>query len=161
MPLLTLWSSAPSWLRANHRRSPTLRGSSFNAACALTARRSSARADIGYDTENRLVSASGGKNGSLKYDPLGRLVEFTTPAPTATTTRFVYDGDRLIAEYNGSETLLRRYVHGAGVDEPLLWYEGNVVSAAKRQYLHADHQGSIIAMSKNTGACGANHLVSA
>jgi RHS repeat-associated protein len=104
-----------------------------------------------YDTENRLVSASGGKNGSLTYDPLGRLVEFTTPAPNATTTRFVYDGDRLIAEYNGSGTLLRRYVHGAGVDEPLLWYEGATVSAAKRQYLHADHQGSIIAVSKNTG----------
>jgi RHS repeat-associated protein len=43
-------------------------------------------------------------------------------------------------------------VHGAGVDEPLLWYEGATVSAAKRQYLHADHQGSIIAVSKNTGA---------
>jgi RHS repeat-associated protein len=103
-----------------------------------------------YDTENRLVSASGAKNGSLKYDPLGRLYEFTTPSP-ATTTRFVYDGDRLIAEYNGSGTLLRRYVHGAGVDEPLLWYEGATVSAAQRQYLHADHQGSIIAVSKNTG----------
>jgi RHS repeat-associated protein len=105
-----------------------------------------------YDTENRLVSASGGKNGSLKYDPLGRLYEFTTPAPNATTTRFVYDGDRLIVEYDGSGTLKRRFVHGAGVDEPLLWYEGATVSAAKRQYLHADHQGSIIAVSKNTGA---------
>lgn len=43
-----------------------------------------------------------------------------------------YDGDRLIAEYDGSGALKRRYVHGAGVDEPLLWYEGDVVSAAKR-----------------------------
>jgi hypothetical protein len=67
------------------------------------------------------------------------------------TTRFVYDGDRRVAEYNGS-TLLRRYVHGAGVDEPLVWYEGSAVSSATRRYLHADHQGSIVAVSNSSGA---------
>jgi RHS repeat-associated protein len=104
---------------------------------------------FGYDTENRLVSASGGK--TLSYDPLGRLYQVTTTTPSS-TTRFVYDGDRLIAEYNGSGTLLRRYVHGPGVDEPLLWYEGAAVSAATRRYLHADHQGSIVAASLPSGA---------
>jgi hypothetical protein len=68
---------------------------------------------FGYDTENRLVSASGAKTAALKYDPLGRLYEVSTPTPSA-VTRFVYDGDRLIAEYSGSGTLLRRYVHGSG-----------------------------------------------
>jgi RHS repeat-associated protein len=67
-------------------------------------------------------------------------------------TRFVYDGDRLIAEYSGSGTLLRRYVHGSGVDEPLVWYEGATVSAGNRRYLHADHQGSIVAASNASGA---------
>jgi hypothetical protein len=57
----------------------------------------------------------------------------------AGTTRFMYDGDRLIAEYNGAGTLLRRYVHGPGVDEPLVWYEGAGVGAGSRRYLHADH----------------------
>jgi RHS repeat-associated protein len=66
-------------------------------------------------------------------------------------TRFVYDGDRLIAEYSSSGTLLRRYVHGAGVDEPLVWYEGSSVSAGNRRYLHADHQGSIVAASNSSG----------
>ncbi|MGQ0384948.1 MAG: RHS repeat-associated core domain-containing protein [Gammaproteobacteria bacterium] len=75
----------------------------------------------------------------------------------ANTTRFVYDGDRLIAEYNGSGTLLRRYVHGAGVDEPLLWYEGASVSSASRRYLHANHQGSIVAVSNAAGAKLAIH----
>jgi hypothetical protein len=92
---------------------------------------------FGYDTENRLVSASGAKTAALKYDPLGRLYEVSTPTPSA-VTRFVYDGDRLIAEYSGSGTLLRRYVHGSGVDEPLVWYEGATVSAVNRHYLHAD-----------------------
>ncbi len=104
---------------------------------------------FGYDTENRLVSASGAKNASLSYDPLGRLYQVTSGA---NTTRFVYDGDRLIAEYNASGTLLRRYVHGAGVDEPLVWYEGAAVSSAGRRYLHANHQGSIVATSNAAGA---------
>jgi RHS repeat-associated protein len=75
----------------------------------------------------------------------------STPTPSA-VTRFVYDGDRLIAEYSGSGTLLRRYVHGSGVDEPLVWYEGATVSASNRRYLHADHQGSIVAASNAAGA---------
>jgi RHS repeat-associated protein len=104
---------------------------------------------FGYDTENRLVSASGVKNASLTYDPLGRLFQVTSGA---VTTRFVYDGDRLIAEYNGSGTLQRRYVHGAGVDEPVLWYEGAAVSSATRRYLHADQQGTIVAASLASGA---------
>ena len=104
---------------------------------------------FGYDTENRLVSASGAKTGTLSYDPLGRLYQVTSGS---TTTRFVYDGDRLIAEHNGSGTLQRRYVHGPGVDEPLLWYEGSAVSSSTRRYLHADHQGSIIAASNPSGA---------
>jgi RHS repeat-associated protein len=103
---------------------------------------------FGYDTENRLVSASGAKNASLAYDPLGRLYQVTSGA---NTTRFVYDGDRLIAEYDGSGVLRHRYVHGAGVDEPLVWYEGASVSSSTRRYLHANHQGSIVAASNASG----------
>jgi RHS repeat-associated protein len=102
---------------------------------------------FGYDTENRLVSASGAKNATLAYDPLGRLYQVTS---AGTTTRFVYDGDRLIAEYVGS-TLARRYVHGSGVDEPLVRYDGANVGATPRRYLHTDHQGSIVAVSNNSG----------
>ncbi len=85
----------------------------------------------------------------LLYDPLGRLYQVISGA---NTTRFVYDGDRLIAEYSGAGTVLRRYVHGAGVDEPLIWYEGAAVSAASRRHLHANHQGSIVATSNASGA---------
>ncbi len=113
---------------------------------------------FGYDTENRLVSASGAKNASLTYDPLGRLFEVSS---SSGTTRFVYDGDRLIAEYSGTGALQRRYVHGAGVDEPLVWYEGVSVSAGNRQYLHADHQGSIVAASNASGAMQQVHAYDA
>jgi RHS repeat-associated protein len=102
-----------------------------------------------YDTENRLVDASGARNASLTYDPLGRLYEVASPSGT---TRFLYDGDRLIGEYNSSGTLLRRYVHGPAVDEPIVWYEGASVSPASRRYLHANHQGSIVALTTPSGS---------
>ena len=34
--------------------------------------------------------------------------------------RFFYDGDELIAEYSASGAMLRRYVHGASVGDPLV-----------------------------------------
>jgi RHS repeat-associated protein len=82
---------------------------------------------------------SGAANMSLAYDPLGRLRQTVSTA----TTQFLYDGDRLSAEYDGAGTLLRRYVHGPGTDEPIVWYEGS--GASDRRYLITDHQGSVIA----------------
>lgn len=101
-----------------------------------------------YDTENRLTGASGAKNASLVYDPMGRL--FQTSG--SITTQFLYDGDSLIAEYDASGLLKRRYVSGTGADEPLIWYEGAGVGSANRRNLHADHQGSIIAVANSAGA---------
>ncbi len=86
---------------------------------------------------------------SLAYDPLGRLQQTTAGT---TTTQLLYDGDRLVAEYDPSrpanDQLLRRYVHGPGVDEPLVWYQcanppGTCLT--DRRYLITDHQGSVIA----------------
>jgi RHS repeat-associated protein len=101
-----------------------------------------------YDAENRLVRASGATSATLAYDPLGRLWQVSGGSGT---TRFVYDGDRLVAEYNGAGSLLRRYVHGPGVDEPVVWYEGAGVGAASRRYLHTDHQGLVVAIADAAG----------
>ena len=106
-----------------------------------------------YDAENRLVSTSGAKTATLTYDPMGRLYQV---ADGAGAQRFLYDGDRLILEYNSSGVVQRRYAHGAGVDEPMVWYEGDAVSSATRRYLHADHQGSIVNV---TNAAGSTLLV--
>ena len=72
-----------------------------------------------------------------------------TASPSA-TTQFLYDGDRLVAEYDGGGNLLRRYAHGPGVDEPLVWFDG--AGTANARFLHADHQGSIVATSDGNGA---------
>ncbi len=60
-----------------------------------------------------------------------------------TLANLLYDGADLVAEYNGAGTLQRRYVHGPGVDEPLVWYEGTGTTAKK--WLYADHLGSVVA----------------
>ena len=93
-----------------------------------------------YDLENRLIAVAGagavncaGATLTLAYDPLGRLRQTSA---AGVVTDFLYDGDRLVAEYNGA-TLLRRYVHGPGVDEPLMWIEGASMSAGQR-WLIAD-----------------------
>jgi RHS repeat-associated protein len=99
-----------------------------------------------YDAENRLISASGAKTATLSYDPLGRLWQVTGPSGT---TRFLYDGDRLVMEYDGSGNVLRSYVHGPGTDEPLAWYEAS--SGWAIRYLHANHQGSIVALADANG----------
>jgi RHS repeat-associated protein len=82
---------------------------------------------------------------TLTYDPGGRLRQTVSGG---STTQFLYGGNALLAEYNGAGTLLRRYVHGPGIDEPLVWYEGSGLS--DRRYLIADRPGSIVA-SNGTG----------
>ena len=100
-----------------------------------------------YDVENRLVSASGTKNVNLLYDPSGRLHQTSG----SSTTQFLYEGDRLIGEYAGG-SLLRRYVHGSGTDEPVVWYEGANVGSANRRYFLTDHQRSVIAIANASGS---------
>jgi len=100
-----------------------------------------------YDAENRLLSVSvgGALTLSLEYDVEGRLYKSSSPSKT---TSFVYDGTRLIGEYDGA-SLIRRYVHGPGVDEPLVWFEG--AAYTDRRYFIANYQGSIIATTNADG----------
>jgi RHS repeat-associated protein len=97
-----------------------------------------------YDAENRLVSRSGGV--TLSYDPDGRLWQVSAPSGT---TRFLYDGDRLVEEMSGTGQPQRGYIHGPGTDEPLLWSQ--FVGTVANNYLHADHQGSIVAIADEAG----------
>ncbi len=106
---------------------------------------------FGYTSENLMVSAW---PHSLVYDPIGRLIHIDTATGV---DRFGYDpgsgsgaGSSLIVEYNGSNNVARRYVHGPGADEPLVWYEGS--GTADRRWLHADERGSVVAVSNGLGS---------
>ena len=115
-------------------------GFGYDARGNLTA---SGSTTYGYSKLNELKSAPG---TNLYYDPIGRLVEFNT----ATSTRFYYSGPQLLAEVaNPSGAILRRYVPGPTVDEPIVWYEGAGVT--DRRFLQADERGSIVAVSDGAG----------
>jgi RHS repeat-associated protein len=101
---------------------------------------------FGYDVENRLITKSGGV--MLSYDPLGRLYRV---ASGGTDTRFLYDGDALVAEYNAAGTMLMRYAHGAGVDEPIVADGGGALNCSQTRVLHPDAQGSIVALADCSG----------
>jgi hypothetical protein len=58
------------------------------------------------------------------YNALGQL--YYTSLPTS----FGYDGGEMIEEfaYQNGFPIVRRFVHGPGTDEPLVWYEGSGTS---------------------------------
>jgi RHS repeat-associated protein len=101
-----------------------------------------------YSAENLLKTKalSGSLQATLTYDPAMRLSQIVG---TAGTTKFAYDGLDLTAEYNAAGVLQRRYVHGPGSDEPLVWYEG--ATTTDRRFPLADERGSIIAISNASG----------
>jgi RHS repeat-associated protein len=77
-----------------------------------------------YDAENRLTQvqefAAGNPTAittsSYRYDGLGRRIE---KVANGQTKRYIYDGEDILLEYNGSNVLQARYTHGPGIDEPL------------------------------------------
>ena len=78
------------------------------------------------------------------YDALGRRVSKTVGA---TTTKSVYDGARVIAEYDGAGQLLRKYIYGPGLDEPAMMQ----VVAARYYYLF-DSLGSVTGLTDASGS---------
>jgi len=101
-----------------------------------------------YDAENRLVKSS--QSGvTLTYDPLGRL--WSSSSATFGTTQFLHDGDHIVLEYDGTGSIQRRFLWGPGADEPILQDEGNALNCTATNFLHEDHQGSIIAIAGCSG----------
>ena len=97
-----------------------------------------------YDAENRLVSATtAGITATLTWDTMGRLWQVVKGAAN---TRFLYDGDALVAEYDGAGVMTRRYFFGPGADEPIMEDPGGQLQCNGTRFLHTNHQGSIVAL---------------
>ncbi len=115
----------------------------------------------GYDFLNHLTSASGGgaPSATLAYDPLDRLYSFSA---NGVTSRVLYDGSRVIADYDGSGSLQHRYVPGLGADLPLLSLEGNATAANSGSapdtalWFMADERGSVIGRINAAGSVAIN-----
>ena len=98
-----------------------------------------------YDYENRLISANkAGMSAVYKYDPFGRRIEKEV---NTTVTKFLYDGDQVICEYNDSGTLTAKYTYGPGIDEPIKLEKGG-----QTYYYHYDGLGSVTNLTDSSGA---------
>lgn len=136
---------------ANVNQSDTLDGLNQVTATGSTSLTHDARGNItavgsagySYDVENRMTA--GGLFSAISYDPLGRLRQVVNSTPRS----FLWDGNDLVLEYNENDQIQRRYIHGPGMDEPLVWYGGSGTS--DRRWFHADERGSIIAVSNAAG----------
>ncbi len=64
------------------------------------------------------------KSLSYKYDPSGRRIERVVidhkDSSKSYTQRFVYDGDNILAILDGNNEFIIGYIHGQGVDDPLV-----------------------------------------
>jgi len=98
---------------------------------------------FGYDLQNNLTTAG---SATATYEAAGRLYRVVQGS---SNTAFTYGGSELMAEW-GTSGLLRRFVHGVGPDEPMVWYEST--GSANRRLLLTDGQGSIVAVTDQTGA---------
>jgi len=100
-----------------------------------------------YDCENRLTGVD--EEVSYKYDFAGRRVKKIASGNPDVITKYCYDGDQVIAEYDGSNTLLRRFVYGPGIDEPVCMID--VADSNAVYYYHYDGLGSVVALSDANG----------
>ena len=83
---------------------------------------------------------------TYEYDPAGRRIKKNVVG--SYIVKYVYDGGNVIGEYDDSG-LLRKYIYGARVDEPVCMID--VVDNNAAYYYHYDGLGSVVALSDSAG----------
>lgn len=126
----------------------------YDANGNMTSRQNKSTLEIersDYDSENQLIkyTASDGSYVDYKYDGLGRrIAKLFNGLKTDICSRvFIYDIENILEERSGDgATILARYTHGPGIDEPLI-----MERAGLSYFYHADALGSITALTDSTG----------
>lgn len=98
----------------------------------------------GYDSQNRLASVTRPNDTvTYEYDATGKR---SASVVNGQRTTYLYDGLHVIAEYSDAGALLRRYVYGTRIDEPI------VMMAGGDQYFYgSDSLGSVTVLSDQSG----------
>ena len=111
-----------------------------------------------YDCENRLADvndkATGNPVASYEYDFAGRRLKKTVYGSPDVVTKYCYDGDQVIAEYDYNDVsqnyeLARKFIYGLGIDEPICMID--VADNNAVYYYHFDGLGSVVALSNVNG----------
>jgi len=104
--------------------------------------------EYSYNSENQLTGYTKYLAGVeaitavYKYDPLGRRIQkLVTINSQLSTTNYLYDNEDIIAEYDETGTLIETYLHGPGIDEPLVMKKNG-----NDYFYSADGLGSIKAI---------------
>ena len=98
----------------------------------------------GFDVENLLRTvATPAHTAAYEYDPFGRRRSKTVDGVIRS---YAYDGPHAVVEYDGGGQVVRRTVYGPRIDEPV-----RISSPAGTHYYHADHLGTIVALSDSNG----------
>ena len=99
-----------------------------------------------WDVLNRLVRIDNpdGSYSAYRYDAQGRRIEKDV---NGALTRYVYDGDAILLEYDGANSLQARYSHGEEIDQPLAMTRGG-----DSYFYGVDHLGSVRLVTDAAGA---------
>jgi RHS repeat-associated protein len=97
-----------------------------------------------YDCQNRLTTVTG--VAWYRYDYLGRRIK--KPYGSG-HIRYVYDGEQVAAEYSNTGALLRKFVYGPGIDEPVCMIDVEHSNAV--YYYHFDGLGNVVALATSGG----------
>lgn len=117
-----------------------------------------------YDAENRLVRIDfpNGKVATYRYDGLGRRIEKNVDG---VITRYVYDQEDILLEFDGVNTLLARYTHGGGVDEPLIMErdldKDGALERNERFFYRTDALGSVTELTDASGKVAQSYVYDA
>ncbi|MGD9240692.1 MAG: RHS repeat-associated core domain-containing protein, partial [Desulfobacterales bacterium] len=104
-----------------------------------------------YDTEDQLIKVSlpDGEEVSYGYAPTGERI---WQRDAKGMTYFVTDGFNVLAELDGDLKLKAAYLHGPGIDNPLMMSQGG-----QTFYFHTDRMGSISRVTYQEGRIAASY----
>ncbi|MEW5946395.1 MAG: hypothetical protein AB1742_09365 [bacterium] len=139
-----------------------------------TKKQTSGEETFHYDPENRLAGynlnlSTGKMKAKYTYDFNGRRIgkvlnpdgDVTFNSGDEDYWKYIYDGDDIILEFKWdpvkqTNSLFSQYVHGPGIDEPLLWRvdvdgDGVIRGASETFVYHYDGLGSVTEITNRYG----------
>jgi len=107
-----------------------------------------------YDAENKLIRVvrEDGSIVNYKYDGLTKKIEKEVDS---VVTQYIYDNEDILLELDGSNNIVARYTHGAGIDEPLI-----VEISGVSFFYHSDGLGSITEITDTSGTVAQSYTYS-
>ena len=105
----------------------------------------------GYDFMSRMTALTDTNGSVFSYASDGEGNRIRQSLNDCLSTRFVYDGPNVVMELNASNEIVRAYVNGPGMDQPIERIEFIGGTPRSRQVFHADGLGSIAALTDESG----------